>query len=130
MTLPDLLGMRQTTVSSRPRGTARVMLNKVPEITVWFWIIKNLCATVGESFAVWINGSLGFGLMGTLYTDILTDQEHVPLRISSAVLAVGLAARAPCRSTRSTPRPAKGSTGRRSWSPSRSAPPPVTGPSS
>jgi uncharacterized membrane-anchored protein len=38
------------------------MLNKVPEITVWFWIIKILCTTVGESFADWINMTLGVGL--------------------------------------------------------------------
>ena len=31
------------------------MLSKVPEITVWFWVIKILCTTVGESFADWIN---------------------------------------------------------------------------
>ena len=29
----------------------RTMLSKVPEVTVWFWIIKILCTTVGESFA-------------------------------------------------------------------------------
>jgi hypothetical protein len=27
------------------------MLNKVPEITVYFWVIKVLCTTVGETFA-------------------------------------------------------------------------------
>ena len=31
------------------------MLNKVPEVTIWFWVIKILCTTVGESFADWIN---------------------------------------------------------------------------
>ena len=31
-------------------------------ITVWFWIIKILCTTVGESFADWINVGLGVGL--------------------------------------------------------------------
>ena len=30
---------------------ARRLLNKVPEVTLWFWIIKILCTTVGESFA-------------------------------------------------------------------------------
>ena len=35
------------------------MLSKVPEVTVWFWIIKILCTTVGESFADWINANLG-----------------------------------------------------------------------
>src|SRR5947209_11985323 len=41
------------------------MLNKVPEITVYFWIIKILCTTVGESFADYINETLGFGLTNT-----------------------------------------------------------------
>lgn len=43
----------------------REMLSKVPEITLWFWIIKILCTTVGESFADWINMSLGVGLDST-----------------------------------------------------------------
>jgi uncharacterized membrane-anchored protein len=38
------------------------MLNKVPEVTVYFWVIKILCTTVGESFADYINETLGFGL--------------------------------------------------------------------
>ena len=41
------------------------MLSKVPEVTVWFWIIKILCTTVGESFADWINTTLGLGLHAT-----------------------------------------------------------------
>ena len=41
------------------------MLNKVPEITVYFWIIKILCTTVGESFADYVNETLGFGLTNT-----------------------------------------------------------------
>jgi len=39
--------------------TGRVLLSKVPEVTVWFWVIKILCTTVGESFADWINMTLG-----------------------------------------------------------------------
>jgi uncharacterized membrane-anchored protein len=41
------------------------MLNKVPEVTIYFWIIKVLCTTVGESFADYINETLGFGLTNT-----------------------------------------------------------------
>ncbi len=41
------------------------MLNKVPEVTVYFWVIKILCTTVGESFADYINETLGFGLTKT-----------------------------------------------------------------
>ncbi|MGO4613566.1 hypothetical protein AB4305_16830 [Nocardia sp. 2YAB30] len=41
------------------------MLSKVPEVTVWFWVIKILCTTVGESFADWINSTLALGLVTT-----------------------------------------------------------------
>jgi uncharacterized membrane-anchored protein len=41
------------------------MLNKVPEVTIFFWVIKILCTTVGESFADYINATLGFGLTNT-----------------------------------------------------------------
>jgi len=42
-------------------------LNKVPEVTLWFWIIRILCTTVGESFADYVNETLGFGLTKTTY---------------------------------------------------------------
>src|SRR6478752_735783 len=48
-----------------PMTARRIMLNKVPEVTVYFWIIKILCTTVGESFADYINETLGFGLTNT-----------------------------------------------------------------
>lgn len=111
------------------RTPARLLLNKVPEVTLWFWIIKILCTTVGESFADWINMQLGVGLTdtaliftavfavvlgwqlslkryvpfaywltvvvvsvtGTLYTDILTDNQGVPLWISTSVFSAMLA---------------------------------------
>jgi uncharacterized membrane-anchored protein len=43
------------------------MLNKVPEITVYFWVIKVLCTTVGETFADNLNENLGLGLTNTSY---------------------------------------------------------------
>jgi uncharacterized membrane-anchored protein len=46
-------------------ASKRLMLNKVPEVTVYFWVIKVLCTTVGESFADYINETLGFGLTNT-----------------------------------------------------------------
>ncbi len=46
---------------------ARKMLNKVPEITLYFWVIKILCTTVGETFADNLNENLGLGLSGTSY---------------------------------------------------------------
>lgn len=45
--------------------TARQMLNKVPEITLWFWFIKVMCTTVGETAADFLNVNLNFGLTGT-----------------------------------------------------------------
>ena len=41
------------------------MLNKVPEVTIYFWLIKILCTTVGETAADYLNETLHFGLKGT-----------------------------------------------------------------
>lgn len=50
----------------------RTLLNKVPEITIFFWIIKVLCTTVGETAADFLNVNLNFGLTGTsIVTGIL-----------------------------------------------------------
>ncbi|MEU5093539.1 hypothetical protein [Streptomyces sp. NPDC020996] len=38
--------------------------NKVPEVTVYFWIIKVLCTTVGETAADLLNEKAGLGLTG------------------------------------------------------------------
>ncbi|MET7727798.1 COG4705 family protein [Streptomyces mirabilis] len=121
--------MTTVTTPESSRTHVKQMLNKVPEVTIWFWIIKILCTTVGESFADWINMNLGVGLIntsliftavlagvlgwqlttkryvpfvywltvvvvsvtGTLYTDILTDSQGVPLALSSSVFACILA---------------------------------------
>jgi uncharacterized membrane-anchored protein len=56
-----MLATMTTSVDTR----ARHWLNKVPEVTAYFWIIKILCTTVGESFADYINETLGFGLTNT-----------------------------------------------------------------
>ena len=64
--------MNETT-SSEAVKTGRMLLSKVPEVTVWFWVIKILCTTVGESFADWINMTLGVGLIPTalIFTVVL-----------------------------------------------------------
>jgi len=41
------------------------VLNKVPEVTIWFWLIKILATTVGETAADFLNINLDFGLTGT-----------------------------------------------------------------
>jgi uncharacterized membrane-anchored protein len=53
----------QATSAALPRG--RTMLNKVPEVTLYFWIIKIMCTTVGETAADYVNDTLGFGLTNT-----------------------------------------------------------------
>ena len=157
---------------TRPESLARTMLNKVPEVTLFFWVIKIMCTTVGETAADYLNDNLGFGLtnttyvagallvallvvqfrlrryvpgiywsvvvvisvFGTLITDNLTDRYNVPLTTSTIVFASssrsssrsGGASSARSRSTRSSPPAARPSTGWRSCSRSRSAPPPAT----
>lgn len=39
--------------------------NKVPEVTLTFWLIKMMSTTVGETAADFLNVNLGFGLTGT-----------------------------------------------------------------
>ena len=48
-------------------ATGRYILNKVPEITIYFWIIKVLCTTVGETAADFLNSNLHLGLTGTTF---------------------------------------------------------------
>jgi len=44
---------------------SNIISSKVPQITLFFWIIKVLCTTVGETFSDFLNVTLGFGLTGT-----------------------------------------------------------------
>ncbi|GAA4585343.1 membrane protein [Planotetraspora phitsanulokensis] len=44
---------------------ARQALNKVPEVTVYFWIIKILCTTVGETAADFLSTTMNLGLTTT-----------------------------------------------------------------
>lgn len=48
------------------RDTLRRAASKVPEVTLFFWLIKVLCTTVGETFADWLNGNVGLGDYGTI----------------------------------------------------------------
>lgn len=46
-------------------NVAKTMLSKVPEVTIYFWIIKVLCTTVGETAADFLNINLNLGLTVT-----------------------------------------------------------------
>jgi uncharacterized membrane-anchored protein len=45
----------------------RRMLNKVPEVTVYFWVIKVLCTTVGETASDYLSDNVGLGLTKTTF---------------------------------------------------------------
>lgn len=82
--------MTTDVTATRPRLIGVALLNKVPEITVWFWVIKILCTTVGESFADWVNMTLGVGLTSTaiIFTVLLAVVLAVQLRLPRYVPAV------------------------------------------
>lgn len=50
--------------ATRNDGAMR-MLNKVPEVTLYFWVIKIMATTVGETAADLLNTKLGLGLTKT-----------------------------------------------------------------
>ena len=52
-------------MNSVEQNKAKIILSKVPEVTIFFWIIKILCTTVGETFSDFINENLGVGLINT-----------------------------------------------------------------
>src|SRR3954469_7004322 len=78
----------------------RNMLNKVPEVTVFFWVIKIMCTTVGETAADYLNVNLGFGLTKTTYVSgallvvLLAIQfrlrRYVPVVYWSAVVVISV----------------------------------------
>lgn len=79
---------------------ARPVWNKVPEITLWFWVIKVLCTTVGETASDYLNATLGLGidrtalLMGAALVAALAVQfafkRYVPTVYWLAVVLVSI----------------------------------------
>ncbi len=55
----------QVSTEAETARTTAVMLNKVPAVTIYFWIIKILCTTVGETAADYLDMNLGLGLTNT-----------------------------------------------------------------
>ena len=77
MTTTHHVDSTTSTMTAQRRNVAKTMLNKVPEVTLYFWIIKILCTTVGETAADFLNTSLNLGLTVTTF-------------IMSGILAVAL----------------------------------------
>lgn len=59
MNITSNMGTNSTT------AVVKKVFSKVPEVTIFFWIIKILCTTVGETFADFLNVNLNFGLSAT-----------------------------------------------------------------
>jgi uncharacterized membrane-anchored protein len=86
-----------------PAGSSvltRRMLNKVPRVTVYFWLIKVLCTTVGQTAAEYVEDTLRFGLAGSVKVSasvlavLLLVQfrldRYVPLAYWLVVVAIGV----------------------------------------
>src|SRR2546423_468793 len=64
----DPLDLIEQPPTDRERPSlGRRVLNKVPEVTLYFWISKVLCTTVGETAADNLNSRLKLGLTNTTY---------------------------------------------------------------
>jgi uncharacterized membrane-anchored protein len=48
-------------------SVVRVLVSKVPEVTIYFWIIKIFCTTIGETAADYLATNLGLGLTTTTW---------------------------------------------------------------
>jgi uncharacterized membrane-anchored protein len=78
----------------------RNALNRVPEVTLYFWIIKVLATTVGETAADFLSTTLNLGLAGTSYVTgvvlllALLNQfrlkRYVPLNFWFVVVAISV----------------------------------------
>lgn len=76
------------------------ILNKVPEITIFFWIIKVLATTVGETASDFLNVNLNFGLVGTsIVTGILLvivlffqfrAKKYIPVLYWSTIVLISI----------------------------------------
>jgi len=92
--------MQTPPASVETRTETHHFLSKVPEVTLYFWVIKVLCTTVGETFADFINGKLGDNLttttivMGSLLAVALVVQfrmhEYVPAVYWIAVVLISV----------------------------------------
>jgi uncharacterized membrane-anchored protein len=86
--------------ASNARSVARNVFSKVPEVTLYFWVIKVLCTTVGETFADLLNTNFDLGLtnltliMGSLLIVALFFQfrakRYVPSLYWLAVVLISI----------------------------------------
>ena len=85
---------------TKTTNVTQTLISKVPEVTLWFWIVKILCTTVGETAADYLNVNLNFGIantaifMGCLLAGVLIAQfrskRHVPAIYWLAVVLISI----------------------------------------
>ncbi len=90
----------ETLAPTGPRSLGRTMLNKVPEITIYFWIIKVLCTTVGETGADNLSTSQNLSLATlTYYTGavllvvlalVFAFRRYVPLLYWTGIVLISV----------------------------------------
>jgi uncharacterized membrane-anchored protein len=81
-------------------STLRTVVNKVPEVTIYFWVIKVLATTVGETAADFLADNLNLGLTVTTYLMSIVlavalatqfrAREYVPVVYWSAVVLISI----------------------------------------
>ncbi|HWB21699.1 MAG TPA: hypothetical protein VG652_02290 [Gaiellaceae bacterium] len=71
------------------RSTVRQMLNKVPEVTLYFWLIKCLCTTIGETLSDNLTSSWAGGENAGVHA--LDSASLKVMLITIGVLAILLA---------------------------------------
>lgn len=90
---PMIDPMNAIATSPSTSRMGRKMLNKVPEITLYFWLIKVLCTTVGETAADYLSTNVGWGAdttmaaTGGLLAALLAIQFSLKRYIASAYWA-------------------------------------------
>src|SRR5262245_65718167 len=89
-----------STTHPHTRAALRQMLNKVPEVTVYFWAIKVLCTTVGETASDYLTDNVGLGLTNTTFITAalliavlvfqLRARRYVPAFYWAVILLLGV----------------------------------------
>jgi uncharacterized membrane-anchored protein len=89
-----------TTTPTKQHSTLRKVINRVPEVTLYFWVIKILATTVGETASDYLADTKGLGLpktmllMGALLVIVLAVQfalrRYVPAVYWAAVVLISV----------------------------------------
>ena len=90
-----------TTLDLKPaKSPARLMLNKVPEVTLYFWIIKIMATTVGETAADYVLEHTGltvakttwvaFGVLAAALIAQFRSRKYIPTIYWFAVVVISI----------------------------------------